>query len=146
MKTLTITLLSIIFGSISVFSQSENLNHSIESNANGKPLRIVSTTTQTQQPVIRNEYTYNSNGLRESKTLYLWNEKKNDWEKRHRTQYFYNSDRQLVFTTLTHWDNKKNVWSKKNISMVYNYDTAGNFLAVRHIKSEHIEAKHLANK
>jgi len=145
MKISILTLLAVLFINVNVFSQKQNLEHSFEMNAMGKPNTVISTDSKSHKPLIKTEYTYNANGKRESKTFYIWDSKKENWTKRHITKYFYNPEGQLLMASMTNWNNKENKWSKKYMNMVYNYNEEGNFLSVQHVKSEHIDIKHLAS-
>lgn len=144
MKTTIITLALLLSGYISTVAQEQNLTHSSDRNLEGKPLSIVSTNTESSKPVIKNTFTYTPNGERESKTLYVWNSKKNDWVKKSITRYYYDAKGLLTLTSFSQWNSKNNSWNKKNLGMIYTYDKDGNFLAIQHIKTEQIDYNHLA--
>lgn len=146
MKTTIITLTLLLFGYINTIAQEQNLTHSSERNPEGKPLSIVSINTDSGKLVMKNTFTYTPNGERESKTLYVWSSKKNDWVKKSTTKYYYNAKGLLTLTSFSQWNDKNSSWNKKNLGMIYTYDKDGNFLAIQHIKTEQIDYNHLAQK
>jgi len=137
MKTKTIALLAILtFIGINLHAQDSHLSHSAEKNMNGKPITIVSTNIKTSKPVIKNTFTYDINGNRKTKVLYVWDSKMNNWAEKSMTEYHYDNYNRLSLTSFVKWDAGADKWSRKSKNMVYTYDQTGKFLSIQHIKSE----------
>ena len=141
MKTKVFILTAILFFTgINLYSQANKLTHAIELNEIGKPNVVISTDKTTSELVMKSTYSYNTDGNRQSKTLYIRNKKNNEWIEDSQTEYFYNASGQLKYCSYRKWDKRKQCFNSESTNMNYIYNESGNLQSINYTKSKEINS------
>lgn len=120
MKTRIISILALLFISISFYAQDSNNEHvKFHRRSNG-----IETKTS---------YQFNDQGKRTTRTLYL-RDTKNNWIAAQKHEYRYDNQGRLSEIICTEKDRSRNDWASKSQRMIHHYGENGKLIATKQME------------
>lgn len=136
MKTIVVTsVFAALVFSASVCAKNVKTYINMESNESGTKKEYVSLDAETQKPLNKEYYNYDSNGNIKEKTISKWNDK-SGWVNHSKYEYSYLENGKMANISYTEWNGKKDAWADKFDLLIHFYDDNGEFLSIRQIKIE----------
>lgn len=131
MKARILSLVAVVLLSVaSVYASSPKTK--VYSNADNKTKEYTLVESETLKALKKVVYTYNSEGLLQEKSLYVWDDILG-WAGIQKYSYNYNTDK-LATIVYTKWDKNIANWSATSQHILHSYNTDGELLAVRQIE------------
>lgn len=122
MKTRIIAILTILFSSISIYSQ----------NINNELIKYRKTNNGLETKTV---YQSDNKGRRIRQVLYL-KDSNNDWSAIQKHEYLYDKGGKLTEVICTEKRKNQNDWETKSYRMIHLYDQRGRLIATKHMETD----------